>query len=146
MCRPSWPELQGTSVELNINGKAVTIDADPTMPLLWVLRGELGLVGTKFGCGMALCGACTVHVDGEPVQSCVTPVGTLASKAVTTIEGLTGPVAEVKLSVSVPAPPLTTPEIEPALWKVNVSAPALPVRFTVPAAAIRPFSTLTPRV
>ena len=79
---------------LNLNGQPVAINAEPDTPLLWVLRGELGLVGTKFGCGMALCGACTVHVDGEPVRSCVTPVGTLAGKAVTTIEGLAGPVAE----------------------------------------------------
>ena len=65
MSRPSWPELQGTSVELNINGKAVTIDADPNMPLLWVLRDTLNMTGTKFGCGVAACGACTVHIDGE---------------------------------------------------------------------------------
>ncbi len=82
------------SITLTLNGKSVPVQAPDDTPLLWVLRGELGLVGTKFGCGMALCGACTVHVDGEPVRSCVTPVGTLAGKAVTTIEGLTGPVAE----------------------------------------------------
>ena len=82
------------SITLTLNGKPVPVQATDDTPLLWVLRGELGLVGTKFGCGMALCGACTVHVDGEPVRSCVTPVGTLAGKAVTTIEGLAGPVAE----------------------------------------------------
>ncbi|HEX9474585.1 MAG TPA: (2Fe-2S)-binding protein [Steroidobacteraceae bacterium] len=74
--------------KLNVNGKDTEIDVDPDMPLLWVLRDTLGLTGTKFGCGMALCGACTVHLDGQPVRSCVTPVSAIGSKAVTTIEGL----------------------------------------------------------
>jgi isoquinoline 1-oxidoreductase alpha subunit len=73
---------------LNVNGKDTEIDVDPDMPLLWVLRDTLGLTGTKFGCGMALCGACTVHLDGQPIRSCVTRVGAIGSKAVTTIEGL----------------------------------------------------------
>ena len=73
---------------LNVNGKDTEIDDDPDMPLLWVLRDTLGLTGTKFGCGMALCGACTVHLDGQPIRSCVTRVGAIGSKAVTTIEGL----------------------------------------------------------
>jgi isoquinoline 1-oxidoreductase subunit alpha len=74
--------------KLNVNGKDTEIDVDPDMPLLWVLRDTLGLTGTKFGCGMALCGACTVHLDGQPIRSCVTPVSAIGSRAVTTIEGL----------------------------------------------------------
>jgi isoquinoline 1-oxidoreductase alpha subunit len=76
------------SIELTINGKQHTVDADPEMPLLWVLRDVLGLTGTKYGCGEALCGACTVHVDGAPVRACVTPVRRAANRKVTTIEGL----------------------------------------------------------
>ncbi len=72
----------------NVNGRAVSVSADPDKPLLWVLREDLGLTGTKFGCGMALCGACTVHVDGSPVRSCVTPLAAAGGKRVTTIEGL----------------------------------------------------------
>src|SRR6266850_7290782 len=72
----------------NVNGRAVTVSAEPDKPLLWVLRENLGLTGTKFGCGMALCGACTVHLNGEAVRSCVTPVSRAADKDVTTIEGL----------------------------------------------------------
>ncbi|WP_295977095.1 (2Fe-2S)-binding protein [uncultured Variovorax sp.] len=75
---------------LTVNGKAVTVDAEPDTPLLWVLRGEMQLVGTKFGCGKALCGACTVHLDGEPVRSCVTPLEAVRGREVTTIEGLEG--------------------------------------------------------
>jgi len=71
-----------------LNGGATTLDADPAMPLLWAIREVAGLVGTKFGCGISLCGACTVHVDGEAVRSCVTPLSTVAGKHVTTIEGL----------------------------------------------------------
>jgi isoquinoline 1-oxidoreductase alpha subunit len=81
-------------VELHVNGKAVAVDVDPTTPLLWVLRDTLRLPGTKYGCGMAQCGACTVHVDGNAVRSCVMPIGVLAGKKVTTIEGLQGPVGE----------------------------------------------------
>jgi isoquinoline 1-oxidoreductase alpha subunit len=79
-------------MKLNVNQKIYALDVEPEMPLLWVLRDELGLPGTKYGCGMALCGACTVHVDGKPVRSCVTPVGSV-SGAVTTIEGLGTPEA-----------------------------------------------------
>jgi isoquinoline 1-oxidoreductase alpha subunit len=75
-------------VRVNVNGAEHQIDADPEMPLLWALRDVLGLTGTKFGCGVAQCGACTVHVDGEARRSCVTPIGTLAGSRVTTIEGL----------------------------------------------------------
>jgi isoquinoline 1-oxidoreductase alpha subunit len=74
-------------MNLTINGKPVELDADPDMPLLWALRDVAGLTGTKFGCGIAQCGACTVLVDGEPVRSCVTPVGSVSGE-VTTIEGL----------------------------------------------------------
>jgi isoquinoline 1-oxidoreductase alpha subunit len=75
---------------LNINGNSTTVDAEPDTPLLWVLRGELKLVGTKFGCGRGLCGACTVHLDGEPVRSCVTPLGAVQEREVRTIEGVRG--------------------------------------------------------
>ena len=78
----------------SINGKPTEVRAEPDTPLLWVLRGELGLMGTKFGCGMSLCGACTVHVDGVPARACVTPIASVAGKAVTTIEGLAGRVPE----------------------------------------------------
>jgi isoquinoline 1-oxidoreductase alpha subunit len=71
-----------------LNGVSTTLDADPSMPLLWAIREVAGLHGTKFGCGMALCGACTVHVDGVAVRSCVMPVASAAGKQVTTIEGL----------------------------------------------------------
>ena len=74
--------------KLNVNGTAIDVDVDPETPLLWVLRDTLGLTGTKFGCGMALCGACTVHVDGVAARSCSTPVSALAGKKVTTIEAL----------------------------------------------------------
>ena len=74
---------------LDVNGSPHEVDVDDTTPLLWVLREKLGLTGTKFGCGIALCGACTVHVDGEPRRSCVTPISEVAGKKVTTIEGLT---------------------------------------------------------
>ena len=75
---------------LRINGQAHHVAAEPDTPLLWVLRGELQLTGTKFGCGMALCGACTVHIDGQPARSCVTPLAAIGERSVTTIEGLQG--------------------------------------------------------
>jgi isoquinoline 1-oxidoreductase alpha subunit len=74
--------------KLRVNGVERTFEGDPAMPLLWYLRDELGLTGTKFGCGIAACGACTVHVDGEAQRACVTPVSTLDGKSVVTIEGL----------------------------------------------------------
>jgi isoquinoline 1-oxidoreductase subunit alpha len=78
-------------VELNVNGARLQVDADPAMPLLWVLRDLLHLTGTKFGCGVAACGACTVRINGQAVRSCVVPVGNVAGKAVQTIEGLGTP-------------------------------------------------------
>ena len=75
-------------VSLTVNGVARSFDGDPEMPLLWYLRDVLQMTGTKFGCGMALCGACTVHVDGTAARACMTPVGTVAGKKITTIEGL----------------------------------------------------------
>ena len=75
-------------VSLNVNGHSHRVDADAQTPLLWVLRDEIGLTGTKFGCGVAQCGACTVHVDGQAMRSCVTPVSAIAGRKVTTIEGL----------------------------------------------------------
>ena len=73
---------------LKINGEDKTFEAPDDMPLLWVLRDVLGMTGTKFGCGIAQCGACTVHIDGNPVRSCLLPVGSIGNKAVTTIEGI----------------------------------------------------------
>lgn len=75
-------------ISLIVNGEARELDVDPAMPLLWVLRDTLGLTGTKYGCGIAQCGACTVHVEGEPVRACVIPLSAVAGKSVTTIEGL----------------------------------------------------------
>ena len=75
-------------VTLNVNGRDVQVDADPSTPVLWALRDNLGMTGTKFGCGAALCGACTVHLDGQPIRSCVTPVGSVAGKKITTIEAM----------------------------------------------------------
>ena len=79
---------------LNVNGKPLEVASEADTPLLWVLRGELKFTGTKFGCGMSLCGACTVHLDGEPVRSCVTPLSAVGTRHVTTIEGLQGREAE----------------------------------------------------
>lgn len=75
-------------IKLTVNGEARSFDGDPNMPLLWYLRDELGLTGVKFGCGAALCGACTVHLDGEAGRACVTPMSAVGGQAVTTIEGL----------------------------------------------------------
>ena len=75
-------------VAFTLNGKSKTVDVPPGTPLLWVLREHIGLTGTKFGCGVAACGACTVHVDGQPARSCATPVSLVADRSVTTIEGL----------------------------------------------------------
>jgi isoquinoline 1-oxidoreductase subunit alpha len=77
-----------SAMTLRVNGKVRTADVDPDTPLLWVLRDSLGLPGTKFGCGMALCGACTVLADGEPIRACSTPAASVAGKNITTIEGL----------------------------------------------------------
>ncbi len=79
---------------INVNGRATDVASEPDTPLLWVLRGELKLTGTKFGCGIAVCGACTVHLDGQPVRSCVTPLSAIGARLVTTIEGLSGSEAE----------------------------------------------------
>jgi isoquinoline 1-oxidoreductase subunit alpha len=81
------------SVKLSVNGVTRELDLDPAMPLLWAIRDHLQLTGTKFGCGMALCGACTVHIDGVATRSCVTPVSAVQGKQVTTIEGLSSPAA-----------------------------------------------------
>ncbi len=75
-------------MKLDVNGQTHEVDAPPDMPLLWVLRDLLGLTGTKFGCGLAQCGACTVHLDGSPLRACITPVAVAAGKKITTIEGL----------------------------------------------------------
>ncbi len=94
------------NITFTLNGTSQTVDVVPEMPLLWVLRDVVGLTGTKFGCGMALCGACTVHLDGQPVRSCSTPVKSVAGKRVVTIEGLspngTHPVQRAWMEVDVP--------------------------------------------
>lgn len=82
------------SVTLNVNGVEHKIDATPDTPLLWAIRDHLGMTGTKFGCGMALCGACTVHMDDQPVRSCSTPVKFAVGKQITTIEGVASPAAK----------------------------------------------------
>jgi isoquinoline 1-oxidoreductase alpha subunit len=94
------------SVKFTLNGKPQTVDVAPEMPLLWVLRDVLGMTGTKFGCGMALCGACTVHINGSATRSCVTQMKSIAGKSVTTIEGLsadaTHPVQQAWVEQDVP--------------------------------------------
>jgi aerobic-type carbon monoxide dehydrogenase small subunit (CoxS/CutS family) len=93
-------------ITLSLNGRDTTLDVDEDMPLLWVLRDIAGLTGTKYGCGMALCGACTVHLEGAPVRSCVTPVRAVSGKRVTTIEGLSSdnshPVQRAWIELDVP--------------------------------------------
>ena len=79
---------KGTMITLNVNGKPRQLDLPDDMPLLWALRDVLGMTGTKFGCGLGLCGACTVHIDGAATRSCITPLGSVAGKAITTIEGV----------------------------------------------------------
>jgi isoquinoline 1-oxidoreductase subunit alpha len=94
------------AIKFTLNGSPQTVRVEPAMPLLWVLRDTLGLTGTKFGCGMALCGACTVHVNGQPTRSCTTRVSAIAGKSVTTIEGLSPdrshPVQRAWIEVDVP--------------------------------------------
>jgi len=96
----------GSMTKLNINGKDTEVDVDADTPLLWVLRDTLGLTGTKYGCGMALCGACTVHLDGQPIRSCVTPLSAVGTKKVLTIEGLSPdrshPVQKAWIELDVP--------------------------------------------
>ncbi len=91
---------------LNVNGKDVSVDVEADMPLLWVLRDELGLRGTKYGCGIAACGACTVHMDGQPVRACVMPFSAVEGKKITTIEALskdgTHPVQKAWVQLQVP--------------------------------------------
>ena len=91
-------------VTIEVNGEQHSLDIEPEMPLLWAIRNTLELTGTKFGCGIAQCGACTVHIDGEPTRSCITPVGTLAGRHITTIESLGGdhPVQKAWIEGDVP--------------------------------------------
>jgi aerobic-type carbon monoxide dehydrogenase small subunit (CoxS/CutS family) len=93
-------------ITLNVNGKPVPVAVDPDTPLLWVLREQLNLTGTKFGCGVGLCGACTVHLEGQAVHACITPVSAVAGRAVTTIEGLSAvagnPVQQAWVEIDVP--------------------------------------------
>ena len=93
-------------IKFFVNGQAQSVDVSPKMPLLWVLRDTLGMTGTKFGCGMALCGACTVHIDGQAFRSCSTPVSSVAGRKITTIEGLspdvTHPVQQAWIELDVP--------------------------------------------
>ncbi len=81
------------ATNLNVNGKSLGVEASPDTPLLWVLRDELKMTGTKYGCGVAACGTCMVHIDGQPVMSCVTPLGDVEGASITTIEGVNGAVA-----------------------------------------------------
>jgi isoquinoline 1-oxidoreductase alpha subunit len=94
------------AIRFTVNGKPHTVDVDPQMPLLWVIRDTLNMTGTKFGCGMALCGACTVHINGSAIRSCITPVSSVEGKHVTTIEGLSPdhshPVQRAWIEVDVP--------------------------------------------
>lgn len=94
------------TINFILNGKPQTVDVSPEMPLLWVLRDTLNMTGTKFGCGMALCGACTVHIEGEAARSCVTPVSNVSGKKITTIEGLSAdgshPVQKAWMETDVP--------------------------------------------
>jgi isoquinoline 1-oxidoreductase subunit alpha len=94
------------AISFILNGKPQTVDVSHQMPLLWVLRDTLNMTGTKFGCGMALCGACTVHIDGEAARSCITPVSNVAGKKITTIEGLSTdgshPVQQAWMEINVP--------------------------------------------
>ena len=93
-------------ISLSVNGEARDLEVDPATPLLWVLRDTLGLTGTKYSCGIAVCGACTVHVDGAPVRACVTPLSAVANKSITTIEGLSKdsshPVQRAWIALDVP--------------------------------------------
>src|SRR5499427_1860094 len=93
-------------MQINVNGRTQEVDVEPDMPLLWVLRDVMGLTGTKFGCGIAQCGACTVHLDGQAVRSCSTPVSAVAGKRVVTIEGLSAdsshPVQKAWVALDVP--------------------------------------------
>jgi len=94
------------AITFTLNGRSQTVEVDPQMPLLWVLRDTLNLTGTKFGCGMALCGACTVHINGEATRSCITPISAVAGKKITTIEGLSAdgshPVQQAWMEEDVP--------------------------------------------
>jgi len=94
------------AINFTLNGKTQTVDVSPDMPLLWVLRDTLNMTGTKFGCGMALCGACTVHINGEATRSCITPVSSVSGKKVTTIEGISAdgshPVQQAWIAEDVP--------------------------------------------
>ena len=93
-------------IRFTLNGKPQSVDVNPAMPLLWVLRDTLNMTGTKFGCGMALCGACTVHINGNATRSCITPISNVAGKSVTTIEGLSSdnshPVQQAWMEIDVP--------------------------------------------
>lgn len=82
-------------VTFTLNGELQAVETDPAMPILWILRETLGMNGTKFGCGIAQCGACTVHLDGEPIRSCSTPISVAEGRSVTTIEGIAGPEGEL---------------------------------------------------
>jgi isoquinoline 1-oxidoreductase subunit alpha len=94
------------ATHFTLNGKPATVDVNPDMPLLWVLRDTLNMTGTKFGCGLGLCGACTVHIDGEAIRSCISPISSVAGKKVVTIEGLSAdsshPVQRAWIEIDVP--------------------------------------------
>ena len=89
-------------IKLDVNGTRHEVDVDPSTPLLWVLRDHLGMTGTKFGCGIAMCGACTVHLNGSATRSCVVPAEAVAGARITTIEGLSSPLQQAWLELNVP--------------------------------------------
>ena len=127
-------------MKLHVNGRDLETDASPDTPLLWVLRDHLDLTGTKFGCGMALCGACTVHLDGRPVRSCVTPAVAAEGRKITTIEGLSGdrshPVQRAWLEIDVRS--TSTPVARPASRTTRRAwAWGSTVRFGRPSAGCR---------
>ncbi len=128
-----------------VNNAEREVDCPPDMPLLWVLRDLMGLTGTKFGCGMAQCGACTVHVDGSPLRSCVTPVAAVAGKRITTIEGLSYDANRARscrpVPSSRPTPARATPTLTPLSAAISVAAArirAFGQRFTGPPSWQRP--------
>ena len=100
-------------IQLKVNGRVHSVDAEPTTPLLWVLREQLGLTGTKYGCGVAQCGSCSVHIDGEITRSCVIPVSAVGNRRVTTIEGVSAdashPVQKAWLELDVPSAATASP-------------------------------------
>ncbi len=106
-------------ISLHVNGKLMETDAAPDTPLLWVLREDLGATGTKFGCGVSLCGACTVHIDGRPTRSCVTPISQVGEARITTIEGVALPGVDSELGAAANSPRRRVAEAVQGAWTVH---------------------------